>query len=58
MRGKTPEEAMPAISEALAMHLDVLAQDGIPLPQPAARADYVAVPIATYNFQILQRCII
>ena len=45
--GKTPEEAMKAITEALAMHLDGLAQDGIPLPQPAARADYVAVPMAT-----------
>ena len=33
--GKTQEEAQQAITEALAMHLDGLAQDGIPLPQLA-----------------------
>jgi len=41
--GKTIEETKGSIKEALAMHLEGLAEDGIPSPKPKAKADYVAV---------------
>jgi len=41
--GKTPEEARQAVTEALAMHLKGLAEDGLPAPESTAQADYVAV---------------
>lgn len=43
--GKTPEEAHRTIAEALKMHLEGLAEDGLPAPEPSARADYVAAPV-------------
>ena len=41
--GKTIEETKRSIKEALAMHLEGLSEDGIPSPEPKAKADYVAV---------------
>ena len=41
--GKTPEEAREELIEALKMHLDGIAEDGLPIPEPIAQADYVAI---------------
>lgn len=41
--GKTIEEVKKNIKEALAMHLEGLAEDGQPAPEPKAQADYVAL---------------
>lgn len=43
--GKTPEETLHAYAKALQMHLEGLAEDGLPLPEPTARAEYVAVSL-------------
>ena len=40
--GKTIKEAKKNITEALAMHLEGLAEDGLTSPRPKAKADYVA----------------
>ncbi|HHW40558.1 MAG TPA: type II toxin-antitoxin system HicB family antitoxin [Syntrophomonadaceae bacterium] len=39
--GRTPEEAKANIAAALKMHLEGLAEDGLPLPEPTAESDYV-----------------
>jgi len=39
--GKTKEEARQNILEALALHLEGLREDGLPIPAPASEADYV-----------------
>lgn len=39
--GKTKEDARQNILEALAMHLEGLKEDGLPVPEPASEADYV-----------------
>ncbi|MGQ9497831.1 MAG: type II toxin-antitoxin system HicB family antitoxin [Desulfotomaculales bacterium] len=39
--GRTPEEAKANITAALKMHLEGLAEDGLPLPEPKAESDYV-----------------
>lgn len=36
--GRTPEETMKRYEKALRMHLQGLHEDGLPLPEPAARA--------------------
>ncbi len=41
--GKTVDKAKKNLTEALAMHLHGLAEDGIASPEPKAKADYVAV---------------
>lgn len=41
--GKTMEEVKNNIAEALVMHLEGLAEDGQPAPEPKAQADYVAL---------------
>ncbi len=41
--GKTIEETKKNIKEALDMHLEGLAEDGLTSPKPKAKADYVAV---------------
>jgi len=41
--GKSPDEARREIIRALQMHLDGLKEDGLPIPEPQAQADYVAV---------------
>jgi len=40
--GKTVEETKKNITKALFMHLQGLAEDGLPSPEPKAKADYVA----------------
>jgi predicted RNase H-like HicB family nuclease len=42
--GRTREEVRQNMSEAIAMHLRGLAEDGLPVPEPAAEAEYVSVP--------------
>ena len=41
--GKTIEETKKNMKEALDMHLEGLAEDGLTSPRPRAKADYVAV---------------
>ena len=41
--GKTIEETKKNIKEALDMHLEGLAEDGLTSPRPKAKADYIAV---------------
>lgn len=36
--GRTPEETLTRYREALRMHIEGLKEDGLPVPQPAARA--------------------
>jgi len=42
--GKTKEEVRQSILEALFMHLEGLTEDGLPVPEPTAEANYVATP--------------
>lgn len=42
--GKTKEEVRKLILEALSLHLEGLEEDGLPVPEPAAEADYVVTP--------------
>jgi predicted RNase H-like HicB family nuclease len=39
--GRTPEEAREEIQKALAFHLQGLREDGLPIPEPTTRAEYV-----------------
>ncbi len=41
--GKTPEETKTRIKEALAFHLEGLAEDGLPKPESIAKREYVAI---------------
>jgi len=41
--GDTIEETKKNITEALAMHIQGLVEDGLSSPEPKAKADYVAV---------------
>lgn len=41
--GRTPQEARERMEEAIAMHLQGLREDGLPLPEPGAMAEYVSV---------------
>lgn len=41
--GQTPEEARQEYRQALQFHLEGLSRDGLPAPEPNARADYVEV---------------
>lgn len=41
--GVTVEEAEAQIREAIAFHLDGLREDGVAIPQPASRVEYVDV---------------
>ncbi|AOQ23815.1 hypothetical protein MTAT_14000 [Moorella thermoacetica] len=41
--GKTPQEARENMVEAIKMHLQGLKEDGLPIPVPTARADYIGV---------------
>ena len=43
--GATIEEAEKLIREAIDMHLTDLQQDGLPIPQPSSRVDYVEVAV-------------
>jgi predicted RNase H-like HicB family nuclease len=41
--GATAEEAEAQIREAIEFHLEGLREDGLPIPQPASRVEYVEV---------------
>jgi len=41
--GETAEEVERLIREAIALHLEGLAEDGLPIPEPTSRVDYVEV---------------
>ena len=41
--GVTPEEAEGAFREAIEFHLEGLRADGLPIPQPSSRVEYVEV---------------
>lgn len=41
--GATVEEAEAQIREAIEFHLDGLREDGLPVPEPASRVEYVHV---------------
>ena len=41
--GPTPEETLERFREALRLHLQGLREDGLPLPEPSARAEVVEV---------------
>lgn len=41
--GATKEETLRNIREAIAMHLEGLKEDGLPVPVPATSAEYLAV---------------
>jgi len=43
--GKTIGETKKNITETLSMHLQGLAEDGLPSPKPRAKADYVATSL-------------
>jgi predicted RNase H-like HicB family nuclease len=39
--GETPEQVMDAIRKAVPMHLEGMREDGLTIPSPSARADYL-----------------
>lgn len=39
--GSTPEEVQENIRAAIALHLEGLRQDGLPIPEPQTRAEFV-----------------
>lgn len=41
--GATIEEVETQIREAMAFHIDGLREDGLPIPEPSSRVDYVDV---------------
>ena len=41
--GATVEEVETQIREAIEFHLEGLREDGLPVPQPASRVDYVEI---------------
>ena len=42
--GETSEEAIQNMREAIQMHVRGLLEDDLPVPEPRASAEYVAVP--------------
>ncbi len=42
--GATAEETEIQIREAIEFHIAGLREDGVPLPQPSSRVDYIDVP--------------
>jgi predicted RNase H-like HicB family nuclease len=41
--GKTQEEVERLIREAIALHLEGLVEDGLPVPEPSSRVEYVEI---------------
>lgn len=39
----TPEEFGRLIREAIEMHLEGMAEDGLPIPEPSSRVEYIEV---------------
>jgi predicted RNase H-like HicB family nuclease len=42
--GKSRQEVIKLIREAIELHLEAMQQEGLPLPEPLSSADYVEVP--------------
>lgn len=45
--GKTPEETIERITKAVEMHIKGLEEDGLPVPEPTAKAEYVILKQAS-----------
>jgi predicted RNase H-like HicB family nuclease len=43
--GDTPEEVERLIREAIALHLEGMAEDGLPAPEPTSRVEYIEVDV-------------
>jgi predicted RNase H-like HicB family nuclease len=43
--GDTREEVLSLIQEAVVLHLELLEEEGLPIPQPHSVGEYVAVPL-------------
>jgi predicted RNase H-like HicB family nuclease len=43
--GETEEEVARLIREAIELHLEGLKEDGLPIPEPSSRVDYVEVSL-------------
>lgn len=41
--GDTAEEVSRLIREGIALHLEGLAEDGLPIPEPSSRVEYVEI---------------
>ena len=41
--GASPDEAEAEIREAIELHLEGLREDGLPIPEPSSRVEYVEV---------------
>jgi predicted RNase H-like HicB family nuclease len=41
--GRTKEEVERLIREAIALHLEGMAEDGLPIPEPSSRVEYVEI---------------
>ncbi len=41
--GDTPEQVKAEIREAIEFHLEGMREDGLPVPKPSSRAEYVDV---------------
>jgi predicted RNase H-like HicB family nuclease len=41
--GRTKEEVEHLIREAIELHLEGMAEDGLPIPEPSSRVEYVEV---------------
>jgi predicted RNase H-like HicB family nuclease len=41
--GASPEEVKHNMAEAIELHLEGLTADGLPIPEPSTRAEYVEV---------------
>lgn len=41
--GRTIEEVKKNLEEALALHIESMTEEGLPIPEPKAQADYVAL---------------
>ena len=41
--GDTPDEVKAEIREAIALHLEGMREDGLPIPKPTSSAEYVEI---------------
>jgi predicted RNase H-like HicB family nuclease len=42
--GRDVDDVRRNMAEAIRFHLDGLRQDGLPIPEPSARGEYISVP--------------
>ncbi len=45
--GETEDEVRQLIREGIKLHLQGMVEDGEPIPEPASKVEYVALPIAS-----------